>query len=261
MIKDYHMHPVVVQAPERFAAFARKAIDEGIGEICITDHMPLSTSNAGDRIPAGRVKEYCAAVRRLAGEWEGRLSIKLGIEVDYHPDFTGEIEAVLKAGDFDFVIGASHLHVGQCDIFNTVATHNEFANAIFENTIQCARSGYFDAIAHVDFYRWIFTLPARFPLRDDGYAYEKHLPMLTKTLDAMRDEGLRLEINPHLAVIEGRLESTYPESPIVRMALDKGLRFSYGSDAHHAEHVGAKLKELRAHPVYGQAIRQWEGEA
>lgn len=258
MVKDYHMHPTVVSNPFRFAQFARTAIERGINEICITDHMPLSVSRAGDRIPAGRVEEYCAAVRRLSAVWEGRLTVKLGIEVDFHPSFLDEIQAVLKAGNFDYVIGASHLHVVECNVFSTAHTRNEFARAMLENTLACARSGYFDAIAHIDFYRWHFTLPDRFPLIDDDYCFEKHLPLLETVLDAIRDEGLLLEINPHLAVIQNQLESTYPEPVIIQMALDRGLRFSYGSDAHAAEHVGAKLCELRAHPVYGQALRTWE---
>ena len=36
MIKDYHMHPMVVQKPEQFDLFVQKAVAEGIEEICIS---------------------------------------------------------------------------------------------------------------------------------------------------------------------------------------------------------------------------------
>lgn len=85
------MHPMVVQNFEGFDDFARQAIARGIQEVCVTDHMPLSISNAGDRIPAGKVTEYCQKVRKLACKYEGRLSVKLGIEIDYHPDYIDEI--------------------------------------------------------------------------------------------------------------------------------------------------------------------------
>lgn len=260
MKKDYHMHPAVVLNPKRFDAFARRALELGIEEICVTDHMPLSTSRAGDRIPAGRVEEYCKTVRRLGERYAGRISVKLGIEIDYHPDFIDEIEAVLKAGSYDFVLGASHLHVGQSDIFHQVSTWNEYARAVLENSLMAARSGYFDAIAHLDMYRWIFTLPERFPLMADDYAPERHAALIDRVLDALRDEGLRLEVNAHLAVIQGRVESAYPEAFILRQALEKRLRFCYGSDAHEPGHVGAMLDELRAHPLYGRALAAWEAE-
>lgn len=260
MRKDYHMHPTVVQHPERFDGFARQAMAKGIEEICVTDHMPLTVSRAGDRIPAGRVEDYCRAVRELAWRYRDRLSIRLGIEVDYHPDYTDEIEAVLRAGQFDFVLGSSHMHVGQCDIFRMVGTYSEYAEASLKNTMMAARSGYFNAIAHLDLYRWVFTLPERFPLRDDGYRADKLERLIEATLEAIRDEGLRLEINPHLAVNSQRLEDTYPEKEIVEKALEKGISFCYGSDAHQEEHVGAWLTELRAHPVYGRALKSWEDE-
>lgn len=260
MKKDYHMHPLVAREPGRFDAFAQRALALGIEEVCITDHMPLSTSRAGDRIPVGCVKEYCRAVRRIGKRYEGRLSVRLGIEIDYHPDFTDEIEAVLKAGDYDFVLGSSHLHVGQSDIFRQVSTWNEYAHAALENSLLAAQSGYFDAIAHLDMYRWIFTRPERFPLVEDDYSPERHAGLIDRVLDAIRDGGLRLEINPHLAVLEENVESAYPHPFILRRALEKRLRFSYGSDAHEPAHVGAMLAELRAHPVYGQALAAWEAE-
>ena len=78
MKKDYHMHPTVVQDPGRLKAFVEKALFHGIQEICITDHMPLHGNTASDRIPAGRVSEYCKTVRALAQEYESDISIKLG---------------------------------------------------------------------------------------------------------------------------------------------------------------------------------------
>lgn len=260
MVRDYHIHPTVVQDAERFDAFASKAIQTGIEEVCITDHMPLSTSNASDRIPAGEVAKYCSTVREIARRYEGRLSVRLGIEIDYHPDFTSEIETVLGAGAFDFVIGSSHMHVGQSDIFNLVSTHNEYVQATLENTILAAQSGYFNAIAHLDMYRWIFTLPVRFPLRDDGYCLEKHMPLIKETLNVIAQRGLYMEINPHLATQTNDIANTFPDVDIVSLALEKGMRFYYGSDAHTADQVGGMLEILRQHPIYGKAIRSWEDE-
>ena len=82
----------MLQTPERFDAFAQQAIARGIGEICISDHMPLSISCAKDRIPRGEVSAYCRRVREFAHRYEGSLSIRCGIEIDYHPSILGKIE-------------------------------------------------------------------------------------------------------------------------------------------------------------------------
>ena len=111
MRKDYHLHPMVLQCPERLDWFVERAKQKNIGEICVTDHMPLSLSNAPDRIPSGQVREYCARVRELAKRYEGTIKIRCGIEIDYHPSARAEIERVLDEGDFDFVLGSSHMHI------------------------------------------------------------------------------------------------------------------------------------------------------
>ena len=261
MRKDYHMHPMIMQKPERFDAFVKKALQEGVAEICVTDHMPLKCSNAKDRIPHGEVKNYCKAVRNLAKQYESDISIKLGIEIDYHPSVRNEIEAVLEAGEFDFVLGSSHLHVVQeRELFNNKTTRNEYAKAMFENTIGAIRSGYFDAIAHLDMFRWIFSKTDRYPLVDDGYSESLHEQLIDETLCAIKEHGLLLEINPHFAGQTGNIADTYPCASIVKKALQKGISFSFGSDAHAPECVGEFLQCLHEHPIYGQALAIWERE-
>lgn len=255
------MHPMTIQKPERFDEFVKKAIAEGIGEICVTDHMPLLCSNAKDRIPHGKVKEYCMAVRSLAKQYKSEIAVKLGIEIDYHPSVRGEIEAVLEAGEFDFILGSSHLHVvKERELFDGQTTRNEYAKLMFENTIRAAESGYFHAIAHLDMFRWIFSRNDRYPLVDDDYSEAVHATLIDETLDAIKENGLRLEINPHFAGQTGNIADTYPNAYIVSRALDKGIRFTFGSDAHSSECVGEFLNELRAHPVYGLAIASWEND-
>ena len=259
MIKDYHMHPQIVTKPEQIHDFIKTAMEKGIEEICITDHMPLSVSKAGDRIPAGMVEEYCSRVRSIAGAYEDRITIKLGIEIDFHPSITDEIEAVLKAGDYDFVIGSSHLHVVPVNTFEHISTYTEFAVAMLENSLLAAQSGYFDAIAHLDFFKWHFTLPERFPLSGEAFVYEKQRPLIDRILNTIREEGLYLELNSHfLQTAVGDFDKMWPAPWVVERALEKGVKLSYGSDAHKAHGVGGCLEELHAHPVYGRALAQWE---
>lgn len=259
MIKDYHMHPMVVQKPEQFDLFVQKAVEEGIEEICITDHMPLLCSHAKDRIPHGKVKEYCASVRRLAKQYENQISIKLGIEIDFHPSVKDEIDAVLDAGEFDYILGSSHLHVIKAkEWFQNNVTYNEYAKAMFENTILAAQSGYFDAIAHVDMHRRIFTRKDKFPLIDDGYSEDLHTQLINETLDVIAENGVRLELNPHIAELTGNIADMYPSLYVTERALEKGIKFTFGSDAHKPQSVGTCLKELREHEVYKKALATWE---
>lgn len=60
------MHPQVPGEQSLAEEFIQKAVSKGLEEICITDHMPLSISDAPDRIPVGRVGEYAERVSQLA---------------------------------------------------------------------------------------------------------------------------------------------------------------------------------------------------
>lgn len=77
-------------------------------------------------------------------------------------------------------------------------------------------------------------------------------------LDPIKENGLRIELNPHFAVNTNKLEDIYPEPYIVERALDKGILFSYGSDAHMPESVGTLSNELEKHPIYCRAFNTWE---
>lgn len=251
------MHPTVLTAPERFDAFVSMALKKGIGEICVTDHMPLSISRASDRLVREGIADYCARVRELARRYEGQIRIKCGIEIDYHPSVISEIEYVLGEGDFDYILGSSHMHVFVKDMNGL--TYNDFARLAIENSILCAQSGAFDTLSHPDMFRFAFTNAKRFPLTDDGYAPEKHADLWSELLDTVKEKGMRLEINPHLAEKHG-MEFVYPMPTVVEWALQRGIGFTYGSDAHAPESVGALIDELEAHPIYGRAIRLWESE-
>jgi histidinol-phosphatase (PHP family) len=261
MIKDYHTHPQIIQHPNSIDDFVNVALQNGVQELCITDHMPLSVSSAADRIPFDKVEDYCVCARTIADKYKDKISIKLGMEIDFHPTLQQEIEQVLKRGDFDFLVGSVHLHAYEhLNVFNTLHTINKYAEEIYKNSILAAESGYFNAIAHVDMYRWIFSNPTRFPLKDDGFDEKNHFQLIDDLLCAIKKNNLLLEINPHFALSKKDFSCIYPSANIVKMALDKGIRFSYGSDAHTSQDVGAMLNEIRNDKLYGKALKTWEKE-
>ena len=256
MIKDYHLHPNIINAPEQADGFIEAALLRGIKRICFTDHMPLSVSPAHDRIPSGRVREYCSRVREIAKKYGDKISVKCGIEIDYHPSVLDEIHRVLDEGNFDYVLGSSHMHVFVKEFEKY--TFNDFASMSIENSILAAESGLFDVITHLDMYKFVFKSAKRFPLKDDGYDVTRHESEIKALLKVLSKRRVRLEINPHLAEGNGDLKLIYPEETVVKWALSEGCLFSYGSDAHTEGSVGACLNELYLNETYEKALRIWE---
>lgn len=252
--RDTHIHAMILREDIDSEAFVKTAISKGLKEIAITDHMPLSCSRAADRIPSGRVKEYCAKVRDLADKYANQIRILCGIEIDYHPSVLGEIEAVLAEGDFDLCLGSSHLHVF-CDAAQFSAmSRREYAEWMLENTRMAAQTGYFHVIPHIDMYRWVFTNPQRFPLRETPDVDESLMENAKDVLAVIKAKNVALEINPHFAHATDDLNNLYPSTLIMRQALGMNMRFCYGSDAHKADQVGILREQILRHPLYGQAF-------
>lgn len=246
---DLHMHPQIIKDDTLFDEFVSQAKKRGISKICITDHMPLLCSSASDRIPHGKVTEYCKKAYKLKEEYKDIIDVIVGIEIDWHPSVENEVKAVLDEGQFERVIGSSHLHaIKNADIFNKVKTRTEYAKAMMENTTSLANSGYFDAVAHIDMYKWVFTLPDRFPLIDDGFKEENIKEDIEKTLNAIKQNGLELEINPHFK------KELYPSPYITKRALELGIKFYFGSDAHKPQDVGDKLDCILNTEPYRRAL-------
>ena len=247
------MHPQVIKDGTEFDAFVRTAKERGIFKICITDHMPLLCSSASDRIPHGKVAEYCEKAYRLKEEYKDVIDILVGIEIDWHPSVEDEVKAVLAEGRFDRVIGSSHLHaIKNADIFNKVKTRTEYARAMMQNTQSLANSGYFDAVAHIDMYKWVFSRPDRFVLKDDGFDEKNIKEDIEKALGTIKQNGLELEINPHFA--KGDISKVYPSEFITKTALEMGIKFYFGSDAHTPSDVGDMLDILLNAEPYRSAL-------
>ena len=260
MRKDYHMHPMVTQAPERFFDFVETALKNGIEEICITDHMPLSFVPDGtDRIPHGKVKDYLNRVHEFREQYCGVISVRCGIEIDYHPSIAGEIEDVLGAGDFDYILGSSHMHVFYKDYEKY--TFNDMAEVFFENSLRAVETGWFHTVSHLEMNRFMYDRPQRFPLRDDGYDPLKHEDILRELMQGIAEKNMYLEINSNLARQKNDIAYMYPQAIIMDWAHEAGVRFAYGSDAHLEHQVGSFLDELHESPVYKDAIAAWEREA
>ena len=171
-----------------------------------------------------------------------------------------EVDAILQEGDFDLRLGSSHLHVlHDAGWFKTVS-RQDYARLMLENAAAAAQTGYFQVIPHIDMYRWVFVNSRRFPCKDSVFNEQALLPYVRQTLDAIKRNGVMLEINPHFACGSGSMDDVYPSRLIAACALASGVRFCYGSDAHRAEDVGAMLEQLEQNPLYGEALLRHSGE-
>lgn len=236
---DFHTHPNILKNPPQAEEFVKKAIDEGFDTIVFTDHMPFSvTGDEIDRMPFGAVPLYCEKVREIAEKYRDRIRILCGIEVDYYPSCTDEITMTLAQGDFDIILGSSHLNIKGLGIPFRSLSKTDYAEIVINNYYFASQSGMFDVLTHPDIYRIQISDPETFPLAGDFPKIADLEEDLRRLFSAMEEKNIMMEINAAPLYKKFDSRGPYPDRDILAIASEYNLKYTFGSDAHIPENVG-----------------------
>lgn len=239
---DSHIHSRF--SPDSAVAiddYARQAVERGIAEIAITDHVDFDPSApAYDYVPfADRER----TVRDAAERWaEHGVAIRFGVEITYDSRFEEAIREHLGRHAYDFVIGSVHVYADSPFHTSRVAAWvagKPLAGVVapyFAEVGRAIRAQLFDTIGHLDFVkRYLHPHVTAAMLADAPELYEPLLAALVET-------GTALEVNT--SGLRQAAGETYPSAAIVaRYQVLGGTRLSAGSDAHTFESFTSGLEE------------------
>lgn len=228
---DSHLHTnLSPDSAVPIDAYARQAIERGIAEVCITDHVDFEPgAPAYDYVP---FEERERTVREAAERWGTHgVAIRFGVEVTYDSRYEAAIREHLRSHAYDFVIGSVHVyadspfHVDRVAAWVTGRRLDEIVAPYFDEVLGAIRSGLFDTIGHLDFVKR-YLVPYVTPA-DLAAAPELYEPLL----QALVDTGTALEVNTS-GLRQGARE-TYPsEAVVARYVVLGGTAVTAGSDAH-----------------------------
>lgn len=261
VIPDYHMHtPRCNHAIGTVAAYAEAAIALNLREIGISDHSPMPGGyDAAWRMERGELGNYISEVEAARDHYAEQLTIRIGLEADFHPGTEEYVRAMLTEYDWDYVIGSVH-YIGdwgfdnpdemarwaQCDVEDAYCSY-------FELVAASADSGMFDIIGHPDLIKKFGHRPP--PGSRKVAAAEQRM------LEAVRASGAAMEISS--AGLRKPVGEVYPHGRIIAAAAAMGIPFSFGSDAHAPGEVGhgmdqcvAMLQACGIHTVTAFAARR-----
>jgi len=232
------MHtPLCRHAVGEPSEYAARAVALGLTEIGFSDHAPMRKDNFDEwRMNFDRLAEYVAKVGKARRDFPG-LSIKLALEVDYLP---GQEDWILKLADmypWDYFIGSVHYVSDSWAIDDPSKlaewkTRDPFEvwTVYFDWLTRAAASGLFEIIGHAD-------LPKKFGIRPK----EDCTPLFERFLDTAARQGVAIELNT--AGLRKDCREIYPSPAIVRMACERGVGITFGSDAHTPGEVGMNFAE------------------
>ncbi len=237
MLLDYHMHtPLCRHAVGEPEEYARRAVERGIGEIGFSDHCPMPPDYDPDfRMRLEEYPEYVATVLRCRKAFPG-VSIKLGLEADYHPGTEEFVRGVVGRYEFDYVIGSVH-YIGNWGFDNPENVHRFEGRDLYEVYEQywglvarLAATGFYDIVGHPDVVKKFGHRPSR-----DTEALER------RALEAVAAAGMALDVNT--SGLRRPAKEIYPSLRILRAARAMGIGITLGSDAHEPAHVGEGFRE------------------
>jgi histidinol-phosphatase (PHP family) len=234
---DYHVHTNFSDGSGSVAECIERAITVGLTEIGISDHLsPVQPSPwAMPTIPLAQLESYVEAVREAASHYD-EITVLLGIEADYAPEHESQLQGLLAAWPFDYVIGGVH-SVDGFD-FDDPALRGDrrwsdadaLLAAYYETVRRAAESACFDVIAHLDY----IGLWGHTPSPAVGN-------VIGLTLDAIAASGAALELNTDQ--FSDPAGVMYPSDELLSAASRRRIPLVVSSDAHAAEHVGRLWSE------------------
>lgn len=230
---DYHSHPqghrVQPYTQPLLQPWVDSARARGLTDIAFTDH---------DRYHAGIDFDEIDILRTANPD----IKIRAGIELDNDPKTSGAGRAwVEKNWDrLDFVLGSVHYLDRPDQMFDTVpAGAEQFAGReideiyadYFRRIRDIAATGLVDCLSHLDLVK-IHGHRPKAPISD----------LVSETLDFIAARGLAIELST--AGWRKPVNELYPADQIIRLAIEKGIRFTTASDAHSHAQLGENYDRL-----------------
>ncbi len=223
--------------------YVTRALDLGVTVLGLSDHTPWFAEAEDHFIPQVAMAKtefgsYVAEALALQEEFAGSIEILVSTEADYFGGRMDAYSAELSRYPLDYVIGSVHMFEGR-DIFDParwVTVEPDQLAAVkgryFAQIAECARSGMFRVLGHID------ALKGNYPRLADVPAPAAADDMLR----AIRDAGAVMEINTSGGTkMHG---GWYPEPDLLERAYYFGVPVTFGSDAHVPERICDQYPEV-----------------
>jgi histidinol-phosphatase (PHP family) len=240
MLIDYHIHtPLCNHASGTPMQYIEAAIKKGIKEIGFAEHSPWMIQGSSKMAPSyDELEWYFSDVAELQEMFndKGEITVRLGIEMDYHPSMLESIEKFAARDDLDFIIGSIH-YLGHWtfDVFDhgrlfaTLGVRGAYED-YFNKTINLIETGLFDVVGHIDFIKSEGTRPK------EGYR-----DLMERVAEALAKSNMVVELNT--AGFDRPAQEPYPDLEFLTVLKQHGVPVTLSSDAHQPEHLGRYFDE------------------
>lgn len=247
---DCHMHSHYSDGRSSIDRIAESAVEKGLTTIVITDHMPLPFPTRYAMAP-NRMEAYRNDIEQAKLKYSPCLTILAGLEMEYLPGHIDWIKQIAEL-QWDMLIVSIHGIEKSGKHFMVNGREDEFKHTlefVFNNDIQsfctryytliqeAARTGWFDAVGHLDIIKKHNKNKKYFDESSEWYKALIHV-----TLDTIAAAEMKMEINTN--GLNHPAGSFYPSSWIVEEARKRDIPIILGSDAHAPQFQGQYFDQI-----------------
>ncbi len=218
----------------------QKAIEQGIGHLCLTDHMDYDYVDS-DVCFEFDPEEYFRRLTHFQELYKDRIGLTIGIELGLQPYLSKKHHNLIFSHSFDLVIGSIHLVHCRDPYFPSFYEGREEEEAYLEY-FECALQNLkaysnFDVFGHLDYV-------VRYgPNKNRFYSYRRYKELLDEILRTLIKKDIGLEVNT--GGYRYGLHAPNPCKEIICRYRELGGKIiTLGSDAHDPSFLASHFKEV-----------------
>ncbi len=252
MFADYHVHTEFSDdSVYPMEDVVRDAVQMGMDEICITDHVDYGVKvdwdsgaeiryRDGEPLANADYPRYMAKIRRLQGKYGDAITIRTGMEFGVQTHTIPEFEALFSRYQFDFIILSIHQVEDKefwTQDFQRGRTQKEYNERYYQEMLSVVKKfKNYSVLGHMD-------LLKRYDLAGN-YPFERVRPLVKEILETAIADGKGIEINT--SSHRYGLEGTMPSEEILKLYRSLGGKIiTIGSDSHRPEELGTFVNQAK----------------
>lgn len=134
-------------------SYVVRALELGAGRITFTDHAPFPGNPFSNRMKYEELEEYISSLKELKLLYEGRIDVRIGLEIEYLPGFRSYYKELKDNPDIEILmIGQHHYEISpgryNFELPRGEVTPEDGYRAFSEAQEAAMETGWFDVLAH-----------------------------------------------------------------------------------------------------------------
>ncbi len=249
---NFHTHSNYCDGSDNPRLYVEKAITLDFSAIGFSGHSPLPFDNAWSIRP-GKIEDYCNEINKLKLQFQDKIDIFLGLEIDYIPEITTRFDVFKQQQKLDYHIGSVHLvkNLENKLLWFIDGPEEGYINGldkIFQNNPQKAVETYYrqikemvliekpDVIGHFDKVK--MHNKDRFFSENETW-YKKQI---SETLKVISKAESIIEINTR-GIYKKKTETLFPDVSILEQCYMMDIPITLSSDSHKPEELNGYFNE------------------